>query len=72
MKINNIDFKIKEDGKFKSPQLIKEHGEFGYPVLLTCFNLEDGNNFEVPLSYKEIALILQKHIFLEKRARQRE
>lgn len=65
MKIKKIEYKIVM-GRWKNPSIAKEKGEFTYPILLTVIEDIAGNKVEVPLSYSQIAEMLEKHIWLEK------
>ena len=65
MKIKNIDYKI-VNGKWNSKRIAKEHGKFSYPCLLIIIEDIKENKVEIPLSYKDIIKMLEKHIWLEK------
>lgn len=65
MKIKKITYKI-VPGKWKSQRMAQEFGLYTYPILLTCIEDEQGNILEIPLSYNDIADLLQKQIYLER------
>jgi len=66
MKIKKIDYRIYPNGKWKSEIIAKDYGKYSYPILLTIIEEENGKKIEIPLSYKQIIDMLEKHIWLEK------
>ena len=65
MKIKKITYKI-VPGKWKSVRMAQEFGLYSYPILLTCIEDSEGKVIEIPLSYNDIADLLQKQIYLER------
>jgi len=65
-KIKKITYKISKTGKWKSKIAEEKYGKNTYPILL--FTIEDvgGIKIEIPLSYNQLAEMVEKHIFNER------
>lgn len=66
MMIKNISFKINPKGRWKSHKIAEVYGRFSYPVLLTIITTLDGKKIEIPLSWREMSMIIKEQIHLER------
>jgi uncharacterized protein Veg len=63
--IKKISWKILRTGRWKDKRMREKLGST-YPVLFTIIEDNKGNRIEVPLSYNQIADMLEKHIYNER------